>query len=86
MLTTIQENVTVGHDGMIRLHAHGFKHNSKLSVVAVIETEKQNIDLKPEKTNNKSALGILHKYANPTLLHLEKEAFANAIGEKHTID
>ena len=43
MLTTIQENVTVERDGLIQLHTHGFKYNSRLSVVAVIETEKQNV-------------------------------------------
>jgi hypothetical protein len=44
MLTTIQENVTVGHDGLIQLHAHGLKYNTKLSVVAVIETQKTDIE------------------------------------------
>lgn len=39
MLTTIQEDVTVGRDGVIQLHTHGFEYNSRLSVVAVIEKE-----------------------------------------------
>ena len=42
MSTTIKETVTVGRDGLIKLHACGFKCNSKLSVVAVIEKEKSN--------------------------------------------
>ena len=33
-----------------------------------------------------SAFGIAHKYANPDLIPLEKEAFANAMAEKHAID
>ena len=41
MLTTIQENVTVGRDGLIQLHVPGFEYNSRLSVVAVIEQEKE---------------------------------------------
>jgi len=41
MLTTIQENVTVGRDGLIQLHTHGFEYNSRLSVIAVVETEKK---------------------------------------------
>ena len=45
MLTTIQENVTVGRDGLIQLHARGLEYNSRISVVAVIESKKeQNIE------------------------------------------
>ena len=84
MLTTIQENVIVGNGGVIQLHTHGFKLNSKLSIVAVIETEKIK-DVKIELKNRK-ALGILNKYANPKLKHLEKTAFANAMEEKYAID
>lgn len=39
--------------------------------------------------NKKSAAsiaGIAHKYANPKLIPLEKEAFANAMAEKHAIN
>ncbi|MFG6329300.1 MAG: hypothetical protein K1W06_07495 [Lachnospiraceae bacterium] len=32
-----------------------------------------------------SAFGIVHEYANPGLIPLEKEAFANAMAEKHAI-
>ena len=39
MLTTIQESVTVGRDGLIQLHARGLEYNSRISVVAVIEKE-----------------------------------------------
>ena len=38
MLTTIQESVTVGRDGLIQLHARGLEYNSRISVVAVIES------------------------------------------------
>lgn len=40
-------------------------------------------------TNKKSAssiAGIAHQYANPELISLEKEAFANAMAEKHSIN
>ena len=30
-----------------------------------------------------SAMGICHKYANPDLVHLEKEAWGEAMKEKH---
>ncbi len=39
-------------------------------------------DLKKE-LGLESAFGIAHKYANPDLMSLEKEAFANAMAEKH---
>ncbi len=38
------------------------------------------------KNGNTSAFGIAHEYANPALMPLEKEAFANAMAEKHAID
>lgn len=39
-----------------------------------------------KKKSAKSIVGIAHKYANPDLIPLEKEAFADAMAEKHTID
>ena len=33
-----------------------------------------------------SMLGMAHEYANPALIPLEKEAFANAMAEKHALD
>ena len=54
-----------------------FQH-VKVMVMAKPEETKQ-------KLKSKSALGILHQYANPDLQHLEKDAFANAMGEKHAI-
>ena len=38
------------------------------------------------KSQKSSAFGIAHKYANPELIPLEKEAFANAMAEKHAVD
>lgn len=38
------------------------------------------------KNRKTSAFGIAHEYANPALIPLEKEAFANAMAEKHAID
>lgn len=41
----------------------------------------------PEIRNGEtSAFGIAHEYANPDLIPLEKEAFANAMAEKHATD
>ena len=40
-------------------------------------------ELKEEKAKSTSAFGIAHKYANPSLIPLEKEAFANAMADKH---
>ncbi len=38
-----------------------------------------------KKNGETSAFGIAHEYANPELIPLEKEAFANAMAEKHAI-
>ena len=40
-------------------------------------------EISPKKKDAKSIVGIAHKYANPDLIPLEKEAFANAMAEKH---
>lgn len=39
-----------------------------------------------KKKSAGSIVGIAHQYANPDLIPLEKEAFANAMAEKHAID
>lgn len=39
-----------------------------------------------KKKKAESIAGIAHQYANPDLIPLEKEAFANAMAEKHAID
>lgn len=36
--------------------------------------------------NKTSAFGIAHQYANPDLIPFEKEAFANAMAEKHAVN
>lgn len=46
------------------------------------ENEETNI----KKKSASSITGIAHKYAKPELIPLEKEAFANAMAEKHTIN
>lgn len=38
------------------------------------------------RKNARSIVGIAHEYANPELIPLEKESFANATAEKHTLD
>lgn len=48
--------------------------------------ESQQESTKKNNNGNTSAFGIAHKYANPDLIQLEKEAFANAMAEKHVID
>lgn len=40
----------------------------------------------PGVKSARSIVGIAHEYANPELIPLEKEAFANAMAEKHAID
>lgn len=39
-----------------------------------------------DETKKNSAFGIAHEYANPELVPLEKEAFADAMAGKHAID
>ena len=36
-----------------------------------------------EKKSARAIVGIAHEYANPELISLEKEAFANAMAEKY---
>ena len=67
MLTTIQENVTVGRDGLIQLHTHGFEYNSRLSVVAVVEAKTTT------HSKGKSLAGALKDYANQSLIKNEKD-------------
>lgn len=40
----------------------------------------------PDAKDVDSIIGIAHEYANPELISLEKEAFANAMAEKHAIN
>lgn len=40
----------------------------------------------PSEKDVDSIIGIAQKYANPELIPLEKEAFANAMAEKHAIN
>lgn len=48
-----------------------------------MNTEKTTINTKKSAS---SIVGIAHQYANPDLIPLEKEAFANAMAEKHAIN
>jgi len=43
-------------------------------------------ELIPTEKDVNSIIGIAHEYANPELIPLEKEAFANAMAEKHAIN
>jgi hypothetical protein len=54
-----------------------------LQFIKFQENEQRSVESKQKKT---SAFGLAHKYANPALIPLEKEAFANAMAEKHAID
>ncbi len=51
-----------------------------------IDFQKNNDKNNEYGTNKTSAFGIAHEYANPELIPLEKEAFANAMSEKHALD
>ena len=47
------------------------------------------MDIEETSQKTKSAnsiVGIAHKYANSDLIPLEKEAFANAMGEKYALN
>ena len=46
----------------------------------------QFVKLQEDEQGTTSAFGIAHKYADPNLVSKEKEAFANAMAEKHAID
>lgn len=37
-------------------------------------------------SKDNSAFGIAHKYANPALIEKEKEAFENAMVQKHAVN
>ena len=77
MLTTIQESVTVGHNGLIQLHVPGFEYNSRLSVVAVVEAEKTT------RLKGRSLAGALKDYANSSLIKNEKDiAWAQVARDK----
>ncbi len=41
---------------------------------------------KLQKKEARSVAGIARQYANPELIPLEKEAFANAMAEKYAVD
>lgn len=49
-----------------------------------VNTLAENKDNTPKKKDARSIAGIAHQYANPALMPLEKEAFADAMAEKHT--
>ena len=64
---------------------------SKLEAVYMymrfVNSQTDNDDVVPAKDKDiESMIGIAHKYANPDLIPLEKEAFANAMAEKHAIN
>lgn len=50
-----------------------------------VNTLAENEETVTKKSAN-SIVGIAHQYANPDLIPLEKEAFANAMAEKHEIN
>lgn len=51
-----------------------------------IKFQEEEQKVSENKNGKTSAFGIAHEYANPALIPLEKEAFANAMAEKHAID
>ena len=56
------------------------------TVYAFLQFIKFQADLQENHNQNTSAFGIAHQYANPNLIPLEKEAFADAMAEKHAIN
>ncbi len=55
------------------------------TVYAFLQFIKFQDDLEDDRNQNTSAFGIAHQYANANLIPLEKEAFADAMTEKHAI-
>lgn len=51
-----------------------------------VNTQMDTEESTPKKKNAKTIVGIAQKYANRDLIPLEKEAFANAMAEKHAIN
>ena len=43
----------------------------------------QSENVAPQKESEVSGIGIFHKYANPDLIPLEKEAWSKAVKEKY---
>ena len=56
------------------------------TIYTFLQFVKSQEDSKEEQSQSTSAFGIAHKYANPDLIPLEKEAFANALAEKHAVN
>lgn len=55
--------------------------------IRFVNSQSDNDELIPtEKKDVNSIIGIASEYANPELIPLEKEAFANAMAEKHEIN
>ena len=54
--------------------------------IQFVNTLEENEETTTHKKSASSITGIAHQYANPELIPLEKEAFANAMAEKHAIN
>lgn len=59
----------------------GYYSNGVIVTDAILK-EKQEVIITPIKTK-KSAFGSLKKYANPSFISKEKEAFRSAVVKKH---
>jgi phage gp46-like protein len=51
----------------------------------VIDNRSSDIELVRRKKAVKRAAGCAKKYANPSLVHLEKDAWANHVAEKYAL-
>lgn len=54
--------------------------------ICFVNSQMEAEETSQKKKSAKSIVGIAQKYANPDLIPLEKEAFANAMAEKHSIN
>ena len=54
--------------------------------MCLLDSQNDTDEIPPKKKSAETIVGIAHKYANPDLIPLEKEAFANAMAEKHAIN
>lgn len=58
----------------------------KMPEICFVNSQMEAEETSQKKKSAKSIVGIAQKYANPDLIPLEKEAFANAMAEKHRLN
>lgn len=62
------------------------KLEAAYTYIRFVHSQSDNETFSPPKRDVDSIIGIAREFANPKLVPLEKEAFANAMAEKHAVD